>query len=379
MAVQTKNKKRTHREWELKLSARYSNEYISLSDYSNSTTKIVVKHLLCNHQWETFPPVFLKHEIPCANCRKIASNKEKENQLREEVSFRTRGEYSITGVYKGAKEPIEVLHNDCHHTFRRTPSKLKTRNILCPLCHGSVLERHGDWSDYVFSEVGEEYTFLEDYITATKKIKVVHNLCGNEYKVAPNKFQMGRRCPRCFGTKKKTTKEFTQEIEELHGGEYSLAGEYETAKNKIEMVHNKCGNHWATTPDSILRGSGCPLCASSKGEREILKVLSELNVVYKAQFSFQDLADIDTLYFDFAIFDKFNSLICLIEYDGIQHFEPVEHFGGSEKFEDNCRKDSMKDNYCEKNEISLLRIPYWKFHKIDEIVEGFIKNQEGLF
>jgi hypothetical protein len=48
----------------------------------------------------------------------------------------------------------------------------------------------------------------------------------------------------------------------------------------------------------------------------------------------------------------------LIEYDGIQHFKPVNLFGGIEEFDKTIVKDKIKSDYCMKNNINLVRISY---------------------
>ena len=49
--------------------------------------------------------------------------------------------------------------------------------------------------------------------------------------------------------------------------------------------------------------------------------------------------------------------IC-IEYDGEQHFRPIEFFGGIESFKNLILKDELKNLYCQENNLSLLRISY---------------------
>ena len=51
------------------------------------------------------------------------------------------------------------------------------------------------------------------------------------------------------------------------------------------------------------------------------------NVNYKTQTTFEDCVDIDYLKFDFSIYDNDWKLLCLIEYDGAGHYQPVQ-FGG---------------------------------------------------
>lgn len=58
-----------------------------------------------------------------------------------------------------------------------------------------------------------------------------------------------------------------------------------------------------------------------------------------------------------------------IEYDGIQHFEPL--FGEIE-FEETIKRDKIKSGYCEKNNIKLLRINYTNFENIPKILESVL-------
>jgi hypothetical protein len=64
--------------------------------------------------------------------------------------------------------------------------------------------------------------------------------------------------------------------------------------------------------------------------------------------------------------------IC-IEYDGIQHFESVDYFGGELGFINTQMRDNIKNEYCKNNNIKLIRIPYWDYENIDQILTGHIK------
>ena len=48
----------------------------------------------------------------------------------------------------------------------------------------------------------------------------------------------------------------------------------------------------------------------------------------------------------------------LIEYDGRQHFESVDIWGGEDALLKRKINDEIKNNYCIKNRIPLLRISY---------------------
>ena len=49
--------------------------------------------------------------------------------------------------------------------------------------------------------------------------------------------------------------------------------------------------------------------------------------------------------------------IC-IEYDGIQHFLPIEIWGGEETLIEQQKKDKIKNQFCKDNKIKLIRINY---------------------
>ena len=48
-------------------------------------------------------------------------------------------------------------------------------------------------------------------------------------------------------------------------------------------------------------------------------------------------------------------------------------FHGEKGFEENLLRDSIKDNFCEDIQINLIRIPYYKIDKVEEILDNFFK------
>lgn len=102
-------------------------------------------------------------------------------------------------------------------------------------------------------------------------------------------------------------------------------------------------------------------CLMSKGEQKIKEILDKNKIIYKREFSFEELFDILPLRFDFAIFDSDDNLISLIEYNGEQHYNNNTFF-----FKKSLEKhDKMKQDFCCKNKINLIIIPYTDFDKIN--------------
>ena len=61
---------------------------------------------------------------------------------------------------------------------------------------------------------------------------------------------------------------------------------------------------------------------------------------------------------DFAILDKDKKTLFIIEYDGVQHFKPIDYFGGDATLQAAQYRDSIKDEYCKENNIPFIRFNY---------------------
>lgn len=125
-----------------------------------------------------------------------------------------------------------------------------------------------------------------------------------------------------------------------------------------------CGNITYVNSNSLKIGNiiSCG-CVRSKGEKRINSLLFDNNVRYKTQFYFSDLKDKSYLYFDFAIFDELDNLLCLVEYQGIQHFDPGAVHGAWDNLPQ--AHDQMKREYCKNHNIRLVEIPYTDYDKLD--------------
>lgn len=120
-----------------------------------------------------------------------------------------------------------------------------------------------------------------------------------------------------------------------------------------------CNKEFVALPAKIMNGhtTSCGCRKRSSREDLIRSFLDASGVTYSEQYRFPDCKDKYTLPFDFAILSD-QPVVALIEYDGRQHYESVDYFGGQSGFKDTVRRDKIKDSYCQKNNINLLRLPY---------------------
>lgn len=105
----------------------------------------------------------------------------------------------------------------------------------------------------------------------------------------------------------------------------------------------------------------CDCHVPSSFEWIVNKLLLENNIPYRVEYSFPDLFGHygkRQLRFDFAIFNNDNSIRCLIECQGQQHYKPVDDFGGEEALEEQAINDELKREYAKVHHIPLFEIPY---------------------
>ena len=167
----------------------------------------------------------------------------------------------------------------------------------------------------------------------------------------PNAHLSGKGCPVC---KKSNIESIIKRANTIHNNKYDYNKLfYINARTKVDIICPKhglfkqlCNNH--------LKGMGCPVCKSSKGELKIIKFLEKNNIMYKPQYIFDNCRFINKLPFDFYLPDYG---IC-IEYNGEQHYKVVENWGGFDNFLIRQKRDKIKKEYCSLNSIPLVIISY---------------------
>ena len=106
---------------------------------------------------------------------------------------------------------------------------------------------------------------------------------------------------------------------------------------------------------------------ASRAEIKIFEILQQSGLEFAEQYSFPDLVSSSgrPLRFDFVVFDDQHDIDFLIEYQGIQHYEPKSVFGGYSGLRKQQYNDMKKRQYCQKNNLNLVIIPYWDQGRVD--------------
>ena len=178
-------------------------------------------------------------------------------------------------------------------------------------------------------------------------------------------------------------KELHSTMNDLTGqifGELTALYSDEVAKDgqRVWVCQCSCGEKTNVRAGALRSGKtqSCG-CKTSKGNLQIKKVLIENKIEFEEEYSFSDLfylSQQNPLRFDFAL-KKDGRIIGLLEYNGKQHYEPIEFFGGVDNFIAQQKRDYMKLEYCKNNQIPLFIIKYNE--NIQERLEEMLSELYG--
>lgn len=375
---QSKRQTKTHDEFAKEVYNLVGNEYKIKSEYINADAKIILEHVTCGNIFKMRTANFLNGSR-CPECKlrdRVEKSTKSLGQFNHEVYELVGNEYITLNEYTNSKTKVKMKHDieNCGYEWEVAPYSF-LQGTRCPKCAGNIKKTHNQFVQEVFNIVGNEYEILSIYVNSDTKISMKHSKCGYQWDIIADAFLRGNRCPRCNGgVKNKTTEYFKQEVYNLTKDEYEVIGDYKNSNTKILMKHNKCKRQFKMLPNGFLGGKRCPLCRESKGEKKITELLNHYKIKFIPQYKFDDCIYKDKLKFDFAVFNYKNELALLIEYDGEQHFNPVNHFGGETKFKIVQIRDMIKNKYCKENGIYLLRIPHFDYDDIEIILEKELSN-----
>jgi hypothetical protein len=274
-------------------------------------------------------------------------------------------DYSLVN-YNGTHVKIKIICPE-HGEFEQTPNSHKRGNG-CSKCKNVYNYSTDEFIEKANFKHNNKYDYsLVNYKTNKNKITIICPKHG-EFKQKGDHHLRGVGCPECKNVKNKNTDKFIKDAKEIHSEKYNYSYvNYINNKTEVKIICPKHGE-FKQTPNHHLRGEGCPTCSESKGENKIRIFLEKNNLKYLKQKRFKECKNKYSLPFDFYLPEQ---NIC-IEYDGIQHFKPIKAFGGQKSFDKLKINDNIKDSFCKKENIKLVRISYIDFNKIDMILKNEI-------
>lgn len=292
----------------------------------------------------------------CPKCAKV--HRRTREEFIKEASLVHKNKYQYPDcIFVNLDSEINVICPD--HGEYKQKAVYHLRGSGCLKCAGKYRRTTEEFRNECSKIHKGRYDYSKTQFTVVNELITI--ICpdhGEFDQIAINHLS-GCGCPKC-GKKaagnatRSNSKEFREKAKITHGElyDYSLV-DYISSKDKVLIICHLHGS-FLQTPSAHLRGSGCPTCRSSRGEKEISIILKSYQIPYESEKKFVDCVNVGHLRFDFYV-EKLN---LLIEYDGIQHFKPVERFGGEEALLETQYRDSIKTKFAGDNGYTLLRIRY---------------------
>lgn len=256
----------------------------------------------------------------------------------------------IIGNYVNTRTKVLCKCEKCGYEWYTTSDKLM-QGRGCPSCSkkikGMTLEKYQKLEAKHIKMIGK---YQGTKIPTTFKCLI----CGYTWKAEPYDVLNKSGCPKCHKCAKPSEDEIQYRLDK-----YNLTyirGTYiDSTVHKMKVKCNKCGRIFEALPCNLFHGSGCPHCNKSKGETFIEVFLTKRNIDFTPQYCIHLPNDSSkNRFIDFYI-PKLN---LFIEYNGIQHYTPIEYFGGKLQFNKQQERDMAVRKYCIDNNINLVEIPY---------------------
>ena len=293
------SKRKTDAEYRIQLKEAHP-DIEAITFYVNNKIKIKFKHLICGTEWWALPMDVIKSKIGCPVCSE---------------------EYR----HKAKTFPLQIIIEQV----------------------------------FIMSEGTIEY--VSGYINTIIKCKWRCVLCGKEWEATPHEIlrRVRHGCSKCAhkhaGKKKITPLEIViEQIKIITNDTIEYLDDYIDKHHKCKWKCKVCGNIWETKPDTILNGSGCPICVKHSLEKPVMQALKEKNItpLYNTALKGSNYnGSTQPLKVDFIIETSKGKLA--IETDGKQHFVSVY---GEEALKLQQARDRHKDKILKERGFILIRV-----------------------
>lgn len=314
-------------------------------------------------------------------CKSSSSLQERKKHFIERAQkiHNNKYDYSKLG-YISTKHKVTIIC-PIHGEFIQTGSD-HLKGWGCSKCSQKRKPTREEWIE----KANKKHNFKYDY----SKVEYKDNktpvciICPEhgEFWQTPNNHIKGTKCPKCEYKRRsltysKTTEQFIKDAISVHNNKYDYSKvNYYNKSTKVCIICLKHGEFWQL-PTSHLSGNGCQQC-KNKNQTILYNILKNefKNEVILYEYSPNWLGK---QRFD-IYFPNHN---IAVEYDGQQHFIPIEHFGGKINYDKTKKRDKLKDKLAIENNCYLFRIQYnYTIDQLNQLIESIktilVKNNIDL-
>lgn len=288
----------------------------------------------------------------------LSMESKKENFIKKSIElWGYKYDYSKVD-YVDYRTPVKIGYKGLWYS--QTPTKhLQGKRIECQETRMSnenfIILSKNVWGDrFDYSEC--------EYLGTSTKVRLYDKQKNKWIEQVPKSHLKG------YEVVKLTTEEFFEKCNVIHDYKYEYDSNQYTS-GLLSKISVLCREHglFNIKAASHIYGVCCKKCDEYLFTKYVKNFLNENNISYYQQYSFDY-----GLPFDFYL-PKYRMFI---EFDGKQHFEPIDYFGGVPTFERLRENDRIKNEYCEENFIDILRIRYDQIDNINDILSKIFSTSK---
>lgn len=326
-----------------------------LGEYKDSKTLIKVKCNICGYEWKDTSSHLYKRD--CRNCRKEKLRKSKEQKFIQKACTIHNNKYNYNNVhFLTLNQKVKIIC-PIHGEFEQSPN-IHLQGCGCPKCsHRSFKYSNEEWINKVKKIHNNKYDYSKvQYINKETPVCIICPKHGEFWQRAESHL-LGCGCEKCgkessANKQALNIKEFIEKSCEIHNFKYDYSKvEYVNNHTKVCIICPEHGEFWQT-PHNHLQGLGCSKC-KLKSQTKLYEKLKESfpneNIIFEIDSSV--VPWLGKQRFD-IYFPKYN---IAVEYNGIQHYIPVEYFGGELQFITQLEYDKLKNKNVKKTIALFLK------------------------
>lgn len=283
-------------------------------------------------------------------------------------------EFDILQIPKSGFDKVDVLHKKCGNVLKVSPRNHLKR--YCAYCSGKKQKTKEECqveSDIIHNG---EFIILDTHKNVKENIRIFHKKCGSIINMTINNHLNHKNgCKKCSKNSLKSNEYWINKCRQIWDDEFKILDYVDNVWKKVRIEHSLCGSILIKDMNNLIHNKrGCSICTrKSYGEFYVKEFLDKNNIKYVNQKSFDGLINPKTdrkLRVDFYLPDY----DLVLEIDGVQHYKPIEHWGGEKSYLEQVYRDNIKNDFFGNK---LIRINNKKIKDIEKIWQQLQKQEQS--
>ena len=340
--------------------------YISTSYLHN------VRCMKCGHFWKIrINDVGRYGCLPCSNKLKSINTKKPFSEVLK--TFNTKNLNILDDFYVNSQTPINTECLNCDYTWKVSYNAIQ-QGGNCPRCAGK-LKHTLEEINILYAKIGliflDKVYIKNDFPHNTQCMECCYN-----WKLRYQDARKGHGCPRCGQSLKYTLEQIQEIFKKINLDFLDISYKNKDTKHTIKCL--TCFLVFKKNIGAIINGhSGCPFCTRGLDEKITIKFAEDF---FKLKINKKTFKMPDCDFQKKCIVDGYfciGTKEIIIEYNGGQHYYPVNFAGNwqttNKNFERQTKRDRWLKNFCNENKILLLEVDGRSYKGLQ--IQDYLKNK----